>query len=1181
MKPSIEIALTRLSILLATAALVAVGGTQSSSAAGTTTWSGAGGANQNWSATANWTTVGGGTPPGVGDAVIFKSTGAGTVGTVNNIVDAGFTAAIGGLLFTNDTANVFHTTQIPTGNTLTVNGPITVGTNNQLATYTITGGGTLRGGNGTSVFTVAGGANNVTNDLSGLSNFIWNSGGAGGNFNIGLDLGVAAGGTVKLAGVSNNITVTTMNIGGNNNGATSVLTLGAGTNILNVTTLNVSFDKSSGGITFNTTTGGWRLRNAAGNGRGAMSVCGNGHSGSSSTTTIGNVSLKGHPVDMMIGTLTLASRAARTGGSDNAFFSFDTGVVDCTNINMAINTSGGTGPVGAMSVGGGTLKVANSISLVNCAGTAGTGSLIVTNGGVVNAGSIIKTTTVGLGIVSITNSTVAITTPGGTIGTTTSPIDTLNLSGATLHLKLDVNVSAASVVATTINTNGANTVIIDSIANASGTVTFPIINYLTAVNDPFLTMTFGSLPVGYTGSFSDDTVNQTIKLTVTAPASFPLTWVGATNSVLVSNWDTNQTVNWNDGSNPRAYADPDPVTFDDTASTNVVTLITTNNPASVTINNNSLNYTFNGGGKISGSTGVTKQGSATLTLADSGGDDFTGNITINGGTVILDQTNSSISGGLTINSSTTAQIGNNDGGGNLPAGALDDEGTLVVKRADNFTISASIPGAGALTQNGSGTLTLSVANGYTGGTIASKGKLALTAGNAISASAGLLVSNATFDVSAISGTTGLNDFSLTNATINLSVPASLAAPIAVNTLESDGTTIKSNIINVASLPGIALYPATVTLIKSTNAITLAGANFNFALGSLPAGYVGSLSESSDSSSILLTLTAGPTGLRSSVTWNGTNNLSATTNWSDNLNWQLPGVPTSADNVVFGNNGSGSDSSTVNNVVDFNSTVTSLTYNQNGGSVFHVTQIPTGTTLTVSGGVTVGNLPAADGTLTATYMTGGGTFVANGSFSVIDFGNASSGSLATLDLSGLNCFIYNNSIGTMNIANATSGNRFGGLFRLAGVSNNVTAGTLNFLQNNVSNGGNGSSGLQFGSGTNIVNVGAFNVVGGKNTGTVKFIAGAPATAGLRIRGVTGNSDDTSRANITIAVRTSTGTGTTSGNLSLNGNGVDIKAGTVTLGEDTQSGGNGANGTLSFDTGTVGATTIPMGHTGRSE
>jgi autotransporter-associated beta strand protein len=214
------------------------------------------------------------------------------------------------------------------------------------------------------------------------------------------------------------------------------------------------------------------------------------------------------------------------------------------------------------------------------------------------------------------------------------------------------------------------------------------------------------------------------------------------------------------------------------------------------------------------------------------------------------------------------------------------------------------------------------------------------------------------------------------------------------------------------------------------------------------------------------------------------------------------------------------------------------------------------------------------------MTGGGTFVANGSFSVIDFGNSSSGSLATLDLSGLNCFIYNNSIGTMNIANATSGNRFGGLFRLAGVSNNVTAGTLNFLQNNVSNGGNGSSGLQFGSGTNIVNVGTLNVVGGKNTGTVKFIAGAPSTAGLRIRGVTGNADDTSRASITIAVRTSTGTGTTTGNLSLNGNGVDIKASSLLIGEDTQSGGNGANGTLSFDTGTVDATTIAMGHTGNA-
>ncbi len=1187
MKTTRGIQFNRLPIALFIAACMAMAGTQLAGAAGVTTWSG-GGANQNWSSALNWTTVGGGTPPGAGDAVIFRATGGGSSATVNNIVDGGFTDAIGSLLFTNEAANLFHTTQIPSGNTLAINGPITIGGTNQPATYTVTGGGTLRGGTGASVFTIVGGnTSNLTNDLSGLNNFIWNAGGAGANFYVGTDPGFSSGGVLKLAAVSNNITATTMYIANNNNGGSSTLNLGGGTNIINANTVEIGGSKTTGTLQFNSSTGGVRWRAANGVSGGSMELAGTpGHSGTSSYTFNGTANLKGHPLDMLFSTLTIANRGGRgSSGTSVANFSFDTGVVSATNIAMAVNTSGGSAATGTLSVGGGTLNVFNNLSLVNCGGAAGTGTLIVTNGGTVKAGNILKTTANGTGAISVTNATLAIGSPGGAIGTTATPIDTINLENATLRLKLDANISAASVVATTINTNGANVVIIDSIANASGTVTFPIINYLTSANDPFPTLTLAGVPAGYTGAvLSDDTANQTITLTITAPNAYPLTWTGITNSVVVGVWDTNKTRNWTDGSSAHAYADPDPVTFDDTASTGIVTLVTTNAPASVTVNNNSLNYTLNGAGKITGSCGITKSGNATLTLADTGGDDFTGNITLNGGTLIFDNTNSAISGGLTINGGATAQLGNNDAGGNLPSGALDDEGTLVFARADNLAWLASISGGGSVVQAGGGTLTLSAANSFTGPMIASKGKLALTVANAISASSGLLVSNATFDVSAIAGPVGLNDFSVTNATINLNVPASLQAPIAVNTFESDGTAGGNNVINVTSLPGIALYPVTVTLIQSTNAMTLANGHFNFALGTLPTAspsYAGALSESGDGTAILLTLTAGPIGTRASVTWNGTNNVSATTNWTDNLNWQLPGVPGAADNVVFNNSAVGTDSTTVNNLVNANFNVATLTYNQNGPGNFHVTEIPGGVTLNVSGAVTVGGLPAADGTLTSTYLTGGGTFAASGAtFNVNNFGSSSSGSLATLDLSGLSYFIFNSSIGTMNIANATSGNRFGGLFIMAAVSNNVTAGTINFMQNNVSNGGNGSSGLQFGAGTNVVNVGTFNIVGGKNSGTVKFVSGAPATAGVRIRGVTGNSDDTARANITIAVRNSTGTGTTTGNLSLNGNAVDIKANTLTMGQDTQSGGNGANGTLSFDNGVVDVTDINLGIAGNA-
>src|SRR5580698_7075287 len=149
---------------------------QAAVGAGITTWSGAGGANQNWSSAANWTTAGGGTPPAVGDSVIFHSTGAaGSAGVVNSIVDPGFTAAIAQLMISNDTATAFQTIQIPAGNTLTVNGPIIVGGTNNAITHTITGGGTLVGGNGTSTFTVASVNNTaaVTLDMSGLNNFIF------------------------------------------------------------------------------------------------------------------------------------------------------------------------------------------------------------------------------------------------------------------------------------------------------------------------------------------------------------------------------------------------------------------------------------------------------------------------------------------------------------------------------------------------------------------------------------------------------------------------------------------------------------------------------------------------------------------------------------------------------------------------------------------------------------------------------------------------------------------------------------------------------------------------------------------------------------------------------------------------------------------------------------------------
>jgi autotransporter-associated beta strand protein len=1158
-----RISRNHVSIALAISVVFMTAAAQFAGAVGTITWSGGGGANQNWSLGANWS---GGTSPGAGDTAFFRSTGAvGSAGTVNNIVDASFTAALGSLIFTNESANLFHTTQIPSGNTLTVSGVIFVGGTNQTATYTLTGGGALRGGTGTSAFTVAtANGGTLTLDMSPLSNFVYNAGGSGGTFAVGLDAGVSSGGILKLAAVSNNITATTMIVGNNNSSGTSTLNLGAGTNIINANTLNVSFDKSQGTVQFNSSSGGLRLRNAAGTGRTTLSVAGNGHSGSSSATTTGNISLKGHPVDMLIGTLTLANRVARSGGSDNAFFAFDTGVVDVGTLNMAINSSGGTAPIGVMSVGGGTLKV-GSISLVNCGGTGGTGSLIITNGGlVICSNSILKTTAVGTGVISITNATLTMTSGTGSIGVSGQAVDTINLSSATLHLKVDANATGPNIVATTINTNGVNPIIIDAIANVSGTMTLPLISYTGA--DPFGSLTL-SLPLGFSGNLEDDVANSMIKVTITAPVSAALVWVGATNSVLISNWDTNKTKNWVDAATlsiSQAYADPDTVLFDDTALNSTVTLMTANLPASVNFNNSTLSYTLNGQGKISGSTSLTNLNSGTVLLSEAGGDDFSGGVYVNAGTVILDQTNSAISGGLTIASGATAQIGNNDGGGNLPSGALDDEGALIVKRSNAFSISTAINGAGSLSQNGNGVLTLSVSNGYSGSTIVSKGTLALSGSGSIIPSSSLLVSNGTFDVSALpTRTTLLNDLNLTNATLNVA-PTNLQVPISTVSFEADGIVARSNIINVLALPPIASYPTTIPLVQSAGAISLAGGNFNFALGTLPAGsppYAGAISESADNTAIMLTLTAGPIGARATVTWAGTNNVSANTNWSSGFNWQLPGVPLTTDNLFFDGNTTVADGLTINNVVDTSTTVAGLTYNHTN-SQYQVTQIPAGNTLTVNNTFTVGNL-TVDGAVTRTVFTDGGTLVVNATNPNIvgNSGSTSSSGNASLDLSGLSNFVYNASGSTFGVGNI--GGRGIGTITLAGVSNSITASTVAIMTSSASSSVNGTSTL--GAGTNIINANTINISATRASGTLRFDPANP-NGGLRLRGTGGTDND--RATMTIGNRSSGGTsGTAAGTLALNDHPIDLKLGTLTLGECNQASPVAGTGTFQFNQGVV--------------
>src|SRR5206468_3555894 len=117
--------------------------------------------------------------------------------------------------------------------------------------------------------------------------------------------------------------------------------------------------------------------------------------------------------------------------------------------------------------------------------------------------------------------------------------------------------------------------------------------------------------------------NGTLKAVSDTPPGL-VTWTGAASG----DWDTTST-NWVDPSlNPSAYTDGLPVRFNDSGLTNSIVLTTALAPSLTIVNNNTVAYTFTGGGKLTGTGGLLKLDSGTLIIANSGINDFSGSITL-------------------------------------------------------------------------------------------------------------------------------------------------------------------------------------------------------------------------------------------------------------------------------------------------------------------------------------------------------------------------------------------------------------------------------------------------------------------------------------------------------------------------------------------------------------------------
>ena len=177
------------------------------------------------------------------------------------------------------------------------------------------------------------------------------------------------------------------------------------------------------------------------------------------------------------------------------------------------------------------------------------------------------------------------------------------------------------------------------------------------------------------------TVGQ-VNLVVTGSGA-DLAWNSATNGA----WNSGVNAHWLDlaTTNPALFTAGDAVRFDDTLGvTTTISLTGTLLPASVLVTSAVNQFTLAGAGKLSGAMGLTKAGTSTLVVANTGGNDYQGALTINAGV---------------LRAGTASALGATNAGTTVAAGAaLDVNGQAL--SSERVTISGHGPGGAGAVVNG-------------------------------------------------------------------------------------------------------------------------------------------------------------------------------------------------------------------------------------------------------------------------------------------------------------------------------------------------------------------------------------------------------------------------------------------------------------------------------------------------
>jgi len=370
-----------------------------------------------------------------------------------------------------------------------------------------------------------------------------------------------------------------------------------------------------------------------------------------SSTTLGAISVTGGVLGTANGALG-GSGTPITVANGAAFW-----VSSSATAPNSLTLGGGSGPDGngvlqQTDSGNSTLSGAVTLSAdstVNVVGgnltlsglVSGPGGLIENGNGILSltgADTYTGNTTVNAGTLALTSAfnatgAVSVNDNCGLNVSLSGPAASLRLASLTLgYTMLQFNNLSSSTVAaltaTNLTVNNTVTIPFNSSPNlAPGQ--YPLIKYAGSIGGSG----FSGFVLNYSRKFGvatlvDNTANSSVDLLITSTNTIPDVWTAA----VTTNWDIS-TLNWKTNGVVMAFANGDPVQFDDTATganatnVNISAAVTT---YGVVVNNTNLTYSLYGNA-IGGSGAVVKQGPGTLVMQTTSKNTFSGGVSVTGG----------------------------------------------------------------------------------------------------------------------------------------------------------------------------------------------------------------------------------------------------------------------------------------------------------------------------------------------------------------------------------------------------------------------------------------------------------------------------------------------------------------------------------------------------------------------